>query len=70
MERKVILISDQHLERYGYKTIICYKISHQPGTPNHSEETYYNLSISRIKDDFDVQFWIPFATMKRPGDPE
>lgn len=65
-ERTVILINESLLKADGSKEIVCYKIlyrgaRHTPsGLLSSAEETHYSLTFSRIKNDFEVLYLIPF----------
>lgn len=64
--RTVILISSENLEEHGYNNIICYKIHHQEarksdeGIPLTSKSTSHSITLSAIKDDYEVLYLIPF----------
>ena len=58
--RTVILINEARLDEFGLRDSICYKMHFQAGTPERSETTFYTLTFSGIKNEFEVQFLIPF----------
>ncbi|MGJ8657920.1 MAG: hypothetical protein ACSHX6_15840 [Akkermansiaceae bacterium] len=65
--RTVILISNRGVKKHHANEIICYKIHHYESRVNkegillQSEATNYRLTFSRIKNDYEVEYLIPFS---------
>ncbi|MCC5790430.1 MAG: hypothetical protein JJT75_12400 [Opitutales bacterium] len=76
-ERTVILIDETPLHIDGSREIITYKIYYNEdrwdssGVRMDSERTHYSLTFSRIKNDYEVLYLIPFAaTFPNPNHPQ
>ncbi len=66
-QRTVILVNKEWQKKHGFRGVICYKVTYQKALKNNegvqlqSKGTNYSLTISAIKDEYEVLYLIPFA---------